>query len=130
LVLRVQVILRRVKRGKQPVEEKQYSAQLVFPGLIIDPLIRCVSIDDKPVELTVKEFDLLHLMAKRPRQVFSRMQLLDLIWDSHYEGDASAVTVLVSRLREKIEKNPSEPKWVKTVWGIGYRFEPDSGESL
>jgi two-component system response regulator ResD len=56
------------------------------------------------------------------------MQLLDLIWNSQYDGDASVVTVLVSRLREKLEKNPSKPRWIHTVWGIGYRFDPYEGD--
>lgn len=128
LVLRVQLILRRVYKSAQPKEEPRSSAIMNFPELSIDPTTRQVLSYGRQVELTVKEFDLLHLMAKHPKQVFSRMQLLDLIWESQYEGDASVVTVLVSRLREKLEKSPTKSRWIHTVWGIGYRFDPDGGE--
>jgi two-component system response regulator ResD len=87
-----------------------------------------VFVDDRAIDFTVKEFELLYLMAKRPGQVFSRMQLLDLVWDSGYERDASTVTVQIRRLREKIEPNPSDSHWIHTVWGIGYRFEPGGSE--
>lgn len=127
LVLRVQVILRRVYKVMQSNHEHQSSEIMEFSGLKIDPVTRQVFSHGKQVDLTVKEFELLCLMAKHPKRVFSRMQLLDLIWESQYEGDASAVTVLVSRLREKLEKNSHGSRWIHTVWGIGYRFDPDGG---
>jgi two-component system response regulator ResD len=126
LVLRIQIILRRCKGSSERREEEK--SVLEFDGLVIDPRVRRVVVNGQTIDLTVKEFDLLYLMARRPGQVFSRMQLLDLIWDSKYEGDANAVTVLVRRLREKIEPNPSKPHWIHTVWGIGYRFELGGGQ--
>lgn len=129
LVLRIQIILRRLKRTAAASQEGTGSNEVLkYEGMVIDSQLRRVFLNGQPVDLTVKEFDLLFLIAKRPGQVFSRMQLLDLIWESEYVGDASAVTVLVRRLREKIESNPSEPYWIHTVWGIGYRFEPCKGE--
>jgi two-component system, OmpR family, response regulator VicR len=76
------------------------------------------------VTLTPREFDLLLLFAERPRIVFSRLQLLDELWDVAYDGDPSTVTVHVRRLREKVEADPSHPRHLVTVWGAGYRFEP------
>ncbi|MBD1373071.1 response regulator transcription factor [Hazenella sp. IB182357] len=127
LVLRVQVILRRMKTMSNPSTSSQI---LQYPDLKIDMATRRVEVYGNELELTVKEFDLLLLLAQHPRQVFSRMQLLDRIWGSTYEGDRNVVTVIVSRLREKLEQNPSKPRWVHTVWGIGYRFEPTEGEEL
>lgn len=122
LILRVQNILRRSRRDAAPPENDDL---LRFGDLRIDPRLRRVFVQGMLVELTVKEFDILHVMAKRPGQVFSRVQLLDLLWDSTYDRDHSAVTVQISRLREKIEHDPQNPRWIKTVWGIGYRFEYD-----
>ena len=76
------------------------------------------------VQLTPKEFDLLHLLASRPRTVFSRYRLLDELWDVAFQGDPATVTVHVRRIREKIEGDPSQPRHLITVWGAGYRFEP------
>jgi two-component system, OmpR family, response regulator VicR len=76
------------------------------------------------IELTAKEFDLLYFLASHPRQVFTRQQLLDRVWDYSYFGDAGTLTVHVRRLREKVEADPARPCHVKTVWGVGYKFEP------
>jgi DNA-binding response OmpR family regulator len=83
-----------------------------------------VGVRGQEVALTAKEFDLLWTMARHPRQVFSRDQLLDLVWGLTEYIDPSTVTVHVRRLREKIEADPSEPLYIQTVWGIGYKFEP------
>ncbi|MBA4494634.1 response regulator transcription factor [Paenactinomyces guangxiensis] len=126
LVLRVRAILRR-RNWMKPHTDNRENQKLKFEGLLIDPQARRVFVNGNRIDLTLKEFELLYLMAKRPGQVFSRMQLLDLVWGSQYESDANTVTVQISRLREKIEVNPSEPYWIHTVWGIGYRFEPGGG---
>jgi DNA-binding response OmpR family regulator len=77
------------------------------------------------LELTPKEFDLLAFLAASPRQVFSRAQLLEQVWDSSADyQDPSTVTVHVRRLRMKLERDPEHPRWLQTVWGVGYRFEP------
>ena len=76
------------------------------------------------LELTAKEFDLLEFLARHPRQVFSRQQLLTQVWDYDHYGDASTVTVHIRRLREKVERDAARPQHLKTVWGVGYKFEP------
>ncbi|MDH4309069.1 MAG: winged helix-turn-helix domain-containing protein, partial [Acidimicrobiia bacterium] len=84
-----------------------------------------VVVDGKPVDLTAKEFDLLAFMASHPKQVFSRGQLLEQVWDSSAEWqDPATVTVHVRRVRHKIETDPTSPRWLQTAWGVGYRFQP------
>ncbi|RBW70699.1 response regulator transcription factor [Bacillus taeanensis] len=121
LVLRVKAIFRRIHIGREKGNLSQ--TVLTFNGLSIEPEQRIAIVNGKPIELTVKEFDLLWLLASHPKQVFSRNQLLMKIWDIDYEGDTTTVTVHIRRLREKIEPTPSEPTYIKTVWGIGYKFE-------
>jgi DNA-binding response OmpR family regulator len=119
VVARVKAVLRRAEDAVG-----RSDATLRFEGLEIDPRTREVRVDGRPVVLTPKEFDVLHLLASSPRTVFSRLQLLDALWDVAFDGDPSTVTVHVRRLREKIEADPSEPRRLVTVWGAGYRFEP------
>jgi DNA-binding response OmpR family regulator len=119
LVSRVKAVLRRTRgsvtaRGEQP---------LVFADLHIDPVTRLVEVNGEERTLTAKEFDLLWVLARHPRQVFNRNQLLDLVWGMTEYIDPSTVTVHVRRLREKIEADPSNPRHIQTVWGVGYRFE-------
>ncbi|MDD9271153.1 response regulator transcription factor [Paenibacillus sp. GCM10023248] len=125
LVLRMKGILRRLQRSQTPGnKEGAASAHILkFPGFEINALHRSVRVGNRDIELTVKEFELLHLFASHPEQVFSRNQLLSKIWDIDYYGDTTTVTVHIRRLREKIEPNPSQPRYIKTVWGIGYKFE-------
>ena len=126
LVLRVQIILRR--GGQVPIQAKESVLEVIeFPDLKIYPKTRYVLVCNNEVELTVKEFEVLYLMAKHPKQIFSRSQLLELIWEFGHEGASNTVTVLVSRLREKLEKHTIKNRWIHTVWGIGYRFEPNGG---
>jgi len=120
LVSRVRAVLRRTRGtasggGDQP---------LVFGDLRIDPQTRLVEVRGEEKTLTAKEFDLLWTLARHPRQVFTRDQLLDLVWGLTEYIDPSTVTVHVRRLREKIEMDPGDPHYVQTVWGVGYRFEP------
>ena len=96
---------------------------LEFEGLRIDPTSHTVTLDGQTVPLTAKEFDLLWFFARHPRQVFSRTQLLDRVWGYEFFGDPSTVTVHIRRLREKIERDPSQPRYILTVWGVGYKFE-------
>jgi len=84
---------------------------------------RSLFIHDKEVYLTAKEFDVLELLAMNPNKVYSRENLLNLVWGYDYPGDARTVDVHIRRLREKIEMNPSEPKYVHTKWGVGYYFQ-------
>ena len=118
LTARVRTVLRRAA----PVADGEV---LDFDGLRIDPRAREVLVDGRPVTLTAKEFDLLHALAASPRQVFSRRQLLSRVWDSAPEyQDPATVTVHVGRLRQKLEPDPDEPRWIRTARGVGYRFEP------
>ncbi|MDX8361542.1 MULTISPECIES: response regulator transcription factor [Bacillaceae] len=122
LVLRVKAIFRRIHVGSKKSTEKSTTTKLKFDGLEIDSEMRKVVAFNNNIELTVKEFDMLFLLASHPNQVFSRSQLLDKIWDIDFFGDTTTVTVHIRRLREKIEQNPSEPVFLQTVWGIGYKF--------
>ncbi|TFE28935.1 response regulator transcription factor [Cohnella luojiensis] len=132
LVLRVRNLLRRAnvqhssdgqrQTGLEPVPPQQ-EPEKHFEGLSVVPSGRRVTVRGREVELTVKEFDLLHLFVRHPGQVFSRNQLLSQVWDIDFDGDTTTVTVHIRRLREKIEAEPSSPQFLKTVWGIGYKFE-------
>jgi DNA-binding response OmpR family regulator len=121
LVSRVRAVLRRVKR-EQPDQEQD--RDLAFEDLTIQPRSRVVTINDLPVDLTAKEFDMLYLLARHPKQVFTREQLLERVWGGAQYIDPGTVTVHVRRLREKIEADPSQPKHLLTIWGVGYKFEP------
>ena len=119
LVARVRSVLRRTQASATDADV------LHFDGLDIDLRAREVTVGGTAVALTAKEFDLLAFMAQAPRQVFSRAQLLQRVWDSSPDfQDPATVTVHVRRLRNKIETNPDEPRWITTVWSVGYRFEP------
>lgn len=120
LVSRVRAVLRRTQRGAEPGG----MGPLIFDDVRIDPRTRLVVVGGEERSLTAREFDLLWTMARHPRQVFSRDQLLDLVWGlTEYIGP-STVTVHIRRLREKIEVDPANPRHILTVWGVGYRFEP------
>jgi DNA-binding response OmpR family regulator len=123
LVSRVRAVLRRAGRDEAG-ESSQTERPLVFDGLTLDPPSRSLRVDESPVELTAREFDMLHLLARHPRQVFTREQLLERVWGSAEYIDPGTVTVHVRRLREKIETDPSHPRRLVTVWGVGYKFEP------
>lgn len=122
LAARVRTVLRRSARS---VTDDASDSELRFDGLVIDRRAREVLVDGECVDVTPKEFDLLVAFASSPRQVFSRRQLLAMVWDSAPEyQDAATVTVHVRRLRQKIELDPDNPRWISTAWGVGYRFEP------
>ncbi len=118
LVARVRSVLRRSTVGAP-------QDLLRFDQLTVDRTSRQVYVDEREVALTAKEFDLLAFLAGAPRQVFSRAQLLHHVWDSSPEyQDPATVTVHIRRIRNKIESNPEEPRWITTVFGVGYRFAP------
>ena len=119
VVARVQAVFRRT--GPAPSAPR---GLLTFGELEIDQSSRLVRVAGQPVRLTRKEFDVLELLASHPRRVFSRTQLLEEVWDFSWDGDSSTVTVHIRRLREKIEPDPSRPRHLVTVWGVGYRFDP------
>ncbi len=118
LVARVQAVLRR------RVETGHPNGPAIQSGdLVISLEKRMVTRGDEDVQLTAKEFDLLHFLASNPERVYTRDQLLTQVWDYSYIGDTSTVTVHIRRLRSKIEANPEKPRHIKTVWGVGYKFE-------
>jgi DNA-binding response OmpR family regulator len=120
LVSRVRAVLRRTRAFSPGGSGRA----LVYGDLRIDPTSRLVEVGGEERTLTATEFDLLWTLARHPRQAFSRDQLLDLVWGLTEYIDPSTVTVHVRRLREKIEADPSQPRHIQTVWGVGYRFEP------
>ena len=121
LAVRVRTVLRRTAAKVVP----EAAGRFEFGGLAIDTVSREVFVDGVVVLLTPKEFDLLVQLAQSPRQVFSRAQLLDHVWASSPDyQDPATVTVHVGRLRQKIEANAELPRWIVTVHGVGYRFEP------
>jgi two-component system, OmpR family, response regulator ResD len=118
LVARVDAVLRRVNPSPVPV------GPIAFDDLELDPAARRVTLRGEVVQLTVLEFDLLLHLARHPGQVFSRDQLMDAVWQYSFYTDTSTVTVHMRRLRAKIEDDPSNPRRLQTVWGVGYRFQP------
>ena len=118
LVARVDAVLRRVESSPQVAEP------VAFDGLELDPVARRVTVRGEEAELTVREYELLLFFLRHPGQVFSRDQLMDAVWQYSFYTDTSTVTVHVRRLRTKIEEDPATPRWIQTVWGVGYRFQP------
>ena len=121
LVSRVKAVLRRTQQAPAPPGN---DTPISVGSTRINPRTRQVTVEGEEIALTVKEFDLLWMFVSNPQQVFNRDQLLDQVWGVSEFIDASTVTVHVRRLREKIERDPSNPQHVITVWGVGYRFDP------
>ena len=119
LVARVKSVLRRASAGPTVGS----GGTLRFDNLTINPQTRVVTRSDEEARLTGKEFDLLFFLASNAGHVFSREQLMDQAWDYTYAGDTSTVTVHIRRLREKVEADPVKPRYIKTVWGVGYKFD-------
>jgi DNA-binding response OmpR family regulator len=118
LAARVRTVLR---RAAAPTLRE---ARLELGDLEIDAAMREVRRDGEPIPLTAKEFDLLWFLASNPRHVFSRDQLMTSVWGYEAAVDTGTVTVHIRRVREKIERDPSHPRHLETVWGVGYRFMP------
>jgi DNA-binding response OmpR family regulator len=121
VVARVRAVLRRATDGEARQARR---GTLIFDDLQIDGRRREVRLGARTLRLTPKEFDLLFFLATNAGTVYNRIQLVEELWDFAYEGDPSTVTVHLRRLREKIEADPTNPRWLVTVWGVGYRFEP------
>lgn len=117
---RIKAIMRRVSTSA-PKEEK--SSMVESGDLKIDCESRRLFVKESEINLTAKEFDLLELLVTNPGKVYSRERLLNLVWGYDYPGDVRTVDVHVRRMREKIESNPSEPKYVHTKWGVGYYYQ-------
>lgn len=118
LVARVDAMLRRL----EPALEHQ--SPLAFDGLEIDPAARQVRLDGEVVELTQREFELLLFLARHTGKAFTREQLMEAVWQHVYVIDTSTVTVHIRRLRAKLERDPAHPRFIETIWGVGYRFAP------
>jgi two-component system response regulator ResD len=125
LVSRVRAILRRVAPATAGPAEPE---RLAFPGLVILPPARRVEVDGRAVDLTAKEFDVLLTLARAPDHVFSREALLNKVWGFDYLGDSRTVDVHIGTLRKKVERDPSHPRFIKTVWTVGYKFDPSGVE--
>ncbi len=117
---RIKAIMRRSGRSSGSANEDKIIA---FEDFRMDTENKRVFVHDKEVNLTVKEYDLLELMVLNPNKVYSRENLLNIVWGYDYPGDVRTVDVHIRRLREKIEKNPSEPKYIHTKWGVGYYYQ-------
>ncbi|MBD2361923.1 response regulator transcription factor [Anabaena minutissima FACHB-250] len=116
--LRVQALLRRIRAIKQSPSQR-----LIFKQLAINPDGREVTLNDKPLNLTALEFNILHFLASHPGQAWSRPQLIQKIWGCDYVGDGRVVDVHIGQLRKKLETDTSVPEFIKTVRGYGYKFE-------
>ncbi|MBD5493908.1 MAG: response regulator transcription factor [Lachnospiraceae bacterium] len=116
---RIKAIMRRTGRKN---EEKAAARTIESRGMKLDLDGRRAYINDKEINLTAKEFEVLELLMKNPNIVYSREKLLNTVWGSDYPGDVRTVDVHIRRLREKIEETPSEPVYVHTKWGVGYYF--------
>jgi len=124
LVSRVRAVLRRTGREDADLVDPTPPTSLTFNEITIDPRSHLLSLAGKEIPLTAKEFEMLHLLMRHPRQVYTRDQLLERIWGVTDYIDPGTVTVHIRRLREKIETDPSSPRRIVTVWGVGYKFEP------
>jgi len=121
LVARAKAIVRRMEAlapGRAPAD----AAPIRAGGLVVDPTSRTAAVDGRPLSLTAKEFDLLLHFARHPGRVYTRAQLLDAVWGGAHDGYAHTVNSHINRLRSKLEADASNPKYLLTVWGVGYRF--------
>jgi DNA-binding response OmpR family regulator len=120
---RIKALFRRVDALSARATAASENREITVDGLRIDPLRRRVFVKDAEVELTAREFDLLWHFASHRGRVFSRAQLLDSVWGYNHQGYEHTVNTHINRLRNKIETDPAEPRYVQTVWGVGYRFQ-------
>ena len=129
LLARIKANLRRVEVDKKQIAGSAQKESLAIGNLSIEPDKRKVTVNGNVISLTPKEFELLHLFVSNPGKAFSRSELLEEIWGYQFEGYDHTVNSHINRLRNKIEEDPSEPRYLKTVWGVGYRFaEPEEIE--
>jgi DNA-binding response OmpR family regulator len=130
LVARVRAALRRLRLTQEQIAEPPSEETPVHLGdLFIDPVRREVKRKGESLHLTVREFDLLMFLVRHPERPFTRMQLLDKVWDIQYEGYDRTVDSHVQRLRSKIEDDPANPRYIRTVWGVGYKFQPTAEDA-
>ncbi|GGF14871.1 DNA-binding response regulator [Halobacillus andaensis] len=120
LVARVKAHIRRYRYYSEPPNQQQ---SLKFGNLIIDPNEYKVTLNGQVIDLSAREFKLLHVLASNRGQVFTKDQLFDKVWSYDHMGDYNTLTVYIRKIREKIEHDPSNPVYIKTVWGVGYKFK-------
>jgi len=121
LMARVKALFRRLE-AKDPQHTENPKKEIAAGDLVIQPEKRTVTRKGKPVDITAKEFDLLYHFASHPGRVYSRSQLLDCIWGYTHDGYEHTVNSHINRLRAKIEEDPAKPRYIITVWGVGYKF--------
>jgi DNA-binding response OmpR family regulator len=125
LLARVRALLRRAARVQpEPPSTLRFGPAGLWQ---LDPLRRVLLQGSSPVPLTLREFDLLHFLLRHPQQVFSRAVLLEQVWGTGFDGFEHTVNSHINRLRQKLEADPQAPRFIQTVWGVGYRFEPLGG---
>jgi two-component system, OmpR family, response regulator ResD len=124
LVARVEAVLRRAARGGDGAAAGEDEEPIVHGPLHVDQAARIATLDGEELALTQREFELLRFLAARPGRVFSRDELMERVWGYDFYTDTSTVTVHVRRLRAKLEPDPANPRFIETVWGVGYRFRP------
>jgi len=122
LVARIKALLRRVQADKDAAAGKAEKGRIEIGALVLDFEMRKVTLEGATIDLTVKEFDLLALFARTPGRTYSRTDLLNLVWGYQFEGYEHTVNSHINRLRAKIEADPGHPRYLRTVWGVGYRF--------
>ena len=125
---RIRALLRRSTATVRPAEPER--SLLTVGGLSLDTEQRVAIRDGQVIDLTAKEYDLMELLMKNPRRVYSRESLMDLVWGYSYAGDYRTVDVHIRRLREKLEKTPAEPVYIMTKWGVGYYFKGESQPTI
>jgi DNA-binding response OmpR family regulator len=125
LLARIKALFRRMEALRNTGDAEPKQELIERGGLMLDVDKRSVKIDGKPVELTAREFDLLLFFARHPGRVFSRVQLLDKVWGYNHDGYEHTVNSHINRLRSKIEADPAAPRYVLTVWGVGYKFSEE-----
>lgn len=125
LIARIRALFRRIEAMERQVRDK--TGTIVCGRLSVDPVGREARLDDRPVSLTVKEFELLLFFARNPGKAFTRMALLDQVWGYAHDGYEHTVNSHINRLRAKIERDPARPEFIRTVWGVGYKFADFGG---
>ena len=114
-------------REKFTFQEVQLQSEIRYKDIIIDLNHREIIRDNKKIELTYTEFEILQLLAKNPGRVFTKEQIYDVVWKEPYSGDYNIVMSHISHIREKIEDDPAHPVYIQTVWGVGYKFNGRAG---
>lgn len=125
LTARIKAAIRRANYTAQPAEETAPHQRITIGGLVVDIETYEVEREGEPIKLTSKEFGILKLLVTHPGKVFTKAQIYASVWNDHYYGDENIINVHMRRLREKLEVDPSAPRYIKTLWGIGYKLEAE-----